>query len=157
MEDLNGRATVRAATSGYLAPRVSGQAGGSLLPSISPDHWRVTDHGKPAQRAFKRTTAKTAGGKARPFTGRQRDFMADAEVPAHDAYVVDAEIRANPLPRSKTRAQDGLYALCVAWIGGACADRETWKGIEHGIARIAATDPAHASAWMRAMAPYRIA
>lgn len=146
------RAAERKASTERTMPKVSGLGGGNITGELSTGHWRTSrrqGYGAHAATSPRRFGVKPSAGKvADTYTG-------PALAGQDDGSDYFKEWRAQggvcQLPTPKTRMQDSLFRLCVAFIAGEVLSEETKQRMRDFIEKIIATDPEHGNAWRLAM------
>lgn len=152
MDSVMERATERMASRDRAMPKVSGLGGGNVTGELSVGHWR-TKRGE-AHHPHVATAAKRFGVK--PTSGKVSDLYAGGSLNGQDdgsGYFDEWRESGglNQLPQPKTRLQDALHRLCVAFIAGDYLSEEIKEGMREFIAKITRTDPDHGTAWRLAM------
>jgi hypothetical protein len=124
---------------------------GNVTGEMSTGASRISAKGK--HKPFEATSASRFG--AKPSAGKVPDFETPSTITGQDDGTdYFAEWRETGgligLPAPKTRSQDALRKVCVAWIAG---DRPDWARdlIREGIAKIESDDPEQALAFRTAM------
>lgn len=152
MHPIMERSAERKAYAGRAFPKVPGMNAGSCTGEMSTGAQRTSS--KQRHKPHEATTAKRFGVK--PTSGKVSDLYTGHGLRGQDdGSDYFAEFRAQggafgQLPAAKTRSQDALRQVCVAWIAG---EREEWARdlIQEGITKIESTDPDQASAFRTAM------
>ena len=152
MHPVMERAAERQAKRDRTMPKVSGLAGGNVTGELSTGHWRTSR--KQGHQPFVATTSKRFGVK--PSGGKVADIYAGTSTPGKDdgsGYFDEWRAQGGTfsLPVPKTRMQDHLHRLCVAYIAGEELGKDTEDRMREFIAKIVATDPDHGNAWRLAM------
>lgn len=152
MHPVMERSAERKARNDRAMPKVPGLNAGQLSGEMSTGHWRTgrgQSFGAHEQGSSKRFGVKPSGGKVSDL------YAGDSLRGQDDGSAYFDEFRASggafgQLPAAKTRSQDALRRVCLAWIAG---DRPDWARelIREGIAKVDSTDPEHASAFRIAM------
>lgn len=150
MEHVLERSAERMAKRERAFPKVPG-AGVQLTGEVSTGHWR-TRKGE-GSHAHEATTSKRFGVK--PSGGAVSDLYTGNRNGEDDgsAYMDDWRESGgiNQLPKAKTRAQDHLHRLCVAYIAGQDLGEVIEKGMREFIDKIVRTDPEHGREYRLAM------
>lgn len=152
MHPVMERSAERKAYSDRTFPNVPGLNAGKLSGEMSTGAQRTG--GKQHHKPFAATTSKRFGVK--PSSGKVADvFTGESLAGQDDGSDYFDEFRAQggvfgQLPAGKTRSQDALRNVCLAWIAG---QREDWMRdlIREGIAKVESTDPAQALLFRTAM------
>lgn len=152
MHSVMERSAERKARNDRTFPKVPGMNANQLSAEMSTGTQRTSS--KQRHKPHEATTAKRFGVK--PTSGRVSDLYTGESLRGQDDGTdYFAEFRAQggtfgQLPPAKTRSQDALRRVCVAWIAG---DRPDWARdlIREGIAKIESTDAEQASAFRTAM------
>lgn len=152
MHNVMERAAERKARDDRAMPKISGLGGGQLTGEVSTGHWRTKrgeGHHPFVGSAPKRFGVKpTSGAVADIYTGQSLEGQDDGSG-YFDEWLESGGL--NQLPTPKTRKQDELHRLCVAFIGGQALEDVVEDGMREFIAKIIATDPDHGNAWRLAM------
>lgn len=148
------RAAERCASQDRAFPKVPGLAASQLQGEMSTGPNRLKD-GKSLSAATAHVATSSRRFGVKPTSGKVADIYAGESLAGQDdGSDYFAEYRAKGglmgLPIPKTRSQDGLWRVCIAWIAG---EREGWMRdlIREGIAKVETTDPEQASAFRTAM------
>lgn len=141
----------RKARNDRAMPKVPG-AGVQLTVENSTGHWRTSK--REGHHAFVATTSKRFGVK--PTGGAVADIYAGTVNPGKDdgsAYFDEwrESGSGDQLPKAKTRQQDHLHKLCVAYLAGQELSEPVLEGMREFISKIIRTDPDHGNAWRLAM------
>lgn len=144
-------AVERSASRERAMPTVPGQNASRLSGEMSAGHHRM--RAGESHHPFVATSTKRFG--ARPSNGSVSDLTTGKTLAGQDdgsAYFDDWRESGGliGLPAPKTRSQDALRKVCVAWIAG---EREDWMRtfIRDGIVKIGTDDPDQALAFRTAM------
>jgi hypothetical protein len=150
MHPVMERAAERMAKNDRAMPKVPG-AGVQLTVENSTGHWRTG--AREGHHAHVATASKRFGVK--PSGGAVSDIYAGTSNGQDDGSAYFDEWRESGgidhLPKAKTRAQDHLKKLCVAYIAGQEMPDVVLEGMREFISKIIRTDPDHGSAWRLAM------
>ncbi len=152
MHPVMERAAERKARDDRAMPSVSGLGGGRLTGELSTGHWR-TGRGE-GHHAHAATTSKRFGVK--PSSGAVADIHVGTSAAGLDdgsGYFEEWRDQGGTfqLPKPKTRLQDALHRLCVAYIAGEDLGEETKERMREFITKIQNTDSNHGNAWRIAM------
>jgi len=145
-------AAERMASRDRAMPTAPGLNAGRLTGEMSTGHHRLS--AKASHQPHVATSARRFGVK--PTSGAISDLYTPKSLRGQDdGSDYFAEYREGggmfPIPTAKTRKQDQLRRLCVAFIAGEDMSAEVIEGMRDFIAKIVATDPEHGNAWRQAM------
>lgn len=135
-------------------PKVPGLAASQLQGEMSTGPNRLKD-GRTLSQATAHVATSSRRFGVKPSSGKVSDLYTGKTTPGlDDGSGYFGEWRENggffPMPKPKTKSQDRLKRLCVAWIAGERTD-DMARVIRASIAAITRTDPKHGSQWRTAM------
>lgn len=152
MHPVMERSAERKAYMDRTFPKCPGMNAGNCSAEMSTGAQRTS--AKQRHKPHAATTSKRFGVK--PTSGKVSDLYAGTSLAGQDdgsEYFAKFRARGGifgQLPAAKTRSQDALRRVCLAWIAG---ERPEWARdlIREGIAKVESNDPKQASSFRTAM------